>query len=128
MLASVDCSIYNRLENCRGIEWQRSQLSSVSKNWTPRGQTYWHEPRKKRSSRAIEELNALGFNYQLTKGAQKAKGKTAKEGAKITKDAPCPICEFKTSPPHDGRTHRNQGKKKNPFTPDELKARGLSRL
>ena len=81
-----------------------------------------------KANQAIEELNALGFSYQLTNGAQKVKGKIAKEGAKITKDAPCPICEFQTSPPHDGRTHRNQGKKKKPFTPDELKARGLSRL
>jgi vacuolar-type H+-ATPase subunit H len=77
-----------------------------------------------KANQAIEELNALGFSYQLTNGAQKVKGKIAK----ITKDAPCPICEFQTSPPHDGRTHRNQGKKKKPFTPDELKARGLSRL
>ena len=81
-----------------------------------------------KANQAIEELNALGFNYQLTNGAQKVKGKIAKEGSKITKDVPCPICEFQTSPPHDGRTHRNQEKKKKPFTPDELKARGLSRL
>jgi hypothetical protein len=27
------------------------------------------------------------------------------------KDVPCPICAFKTNPPHDGRSHRRQGGK-----------------
>ena len=34
-----------------------------------------------KANQAIEELNALGFSYQLTNGAQKVKGKIAKEGA-----------------------------------------------
>jgi hypothetical protein len=38
--------------------------------------------------------------------------------------AACPIGEFQTSPPHDGRTHRNQ-KKKGPFFATELKEKGL---
>jgi hypothetical protein len=38
--------------------------------------------------------------------------------------AACSICEFQTTPPHDGRTHRNQ-KKKGPFSPAELKEKGL---
>jgi hypothetical protein len=41
--------------------------------------------------------------------------------------AVCPICEFQTSPPHDGRTHRNQ-KKKAPFSAAELKEKGLVKV
>jgi hypothetical protein len=41
--------------------------------------------------------------------------------------AACPICEFQTSPPHDGRTHRNQ-KKKGPFSAAELKEKGLVKV
>jgi hypothetical protein len=73
---------------------------------------------------AVAELNALGLNYTLTSGAGKqAKSATAKVKRPI-KAAACPICEFQTSPPHDGRTHRNQ-KKKAPFSPAELKEKGL---
>jgi hypothetical protein len=43
------------------------------------------------------------------------------------KAAACPICEFQTSPPHDGRTHRKQ-KKKGPFSAPELKEKGLVKV
>jgi hypothetical protein len=43
------------------------------------------------------------------------------------KAAACPICEFQTTPPHDGRTHRNQ-KKKSPFSATELKEKGLVKV
>jgi hypothetical protein len=43
------------------------------------------------------------------------------------KAAACPICEFQTTPPHDGRTHRNQ-KKKGPFSAAELKEKGLVKV
>jgi hypothetical protein len=60
---------------------------------------------------AVAELNALGLNYTLTNGAGKqAKTGSAKEKRTI-KAAACPICQFQTTPPHDGRTHRNQKKK-----------------
>jgi hypothetical protein len=69
---------------------------------------------------AVAELNALGLNYTLTNSA----GKRAKTGSGKGKDAikaaACPICEFQTAPPHDGRTHRNQ-KRKAPFSAAELK-------
>lgn len=32
----------------------------------------------------------------------------------------CPVCQFSTSPHHDGRQHRSQGKHKHPFTDAEL--------
>jgi hypothetical protein len=74
---------------------------------------------------AVSELNALGLHYTLTAGKQ-AKAGSAKVKRAITAEA-CPICEFKTSPPHDGRTHRSQ-KKKGPFSAAELKERGLMKV
>jgi hypothetical protein len=76
---------------------------------------------------AVAELNGLGFNYTLTNGT----GKLAKAGPGIgkrtIKAAACPICEFQTTPPHDGRTHRSQ-KKKGPFSAAELKEKGLVKV
>jgi hypothetical protein len=74
---------------------------------------------------AVAELNALGLNYTLTAGKQ-AKAGSAKEKRTIKAEA-CPICEFQTSPPHDGRTHRSQ-KKKGPFSAAELKEKGLVKV
>src|SRR6266853_2564024 len=60
-----------------------------------------------------------------------AGGKQAKagpgKGKGAIKAAACPICEFQTTPPHDGRTHRNQ-KKKGPFSAAELKEKGLVKV
>jgi hypothetical protein len=49
------------------------------------------------------------------------------KGKDAIKAAACPICEFQTTPPHDGRTHRNQ-KKKAPFSAAELKEKGLVKV
>jgi hypothetical protein len=60
-----------------------------------------------------------------------AAGKQAKaapaKGKRTIRAAACPICEFQTAPPHDGRTHRNQ-KKKGPFSAAELKEKGLVKV
>jgi DNA-binding protein H-NS len=58
-------------------------------------------------------------------GRTKAKGATAK--AKRAKAEVCPICDFQTSPPHDGRTHRYQ-KEKAPLSAAELKDKGLAKV
>jgi hypothetical protein len=75
---------------------------------------------------AVAELNGLGFNYMLTNGAGKS-AKAGPKGKRTIKAAACPICEFQTTPPHDGRTHRNQ-KKKSPFSATELKEKGLVKV
>ena len=74
---------------------------------------------------AVAELNALGLNYTLSTGA----GRQGTRGAdkSTIKAAACPICKFSTSPPHDGRTHRNQ-KKKGLFSATELKGKGLVKV
>jgi hypothetical protein len=76
---------------------------------------------------ALAELNALGLNYTLTSGAGKAAKAGSAKGKGAIKAAVCPICEFQTAPPHDGRTHRNQ-KKKGPFSAAKLKEKGLVKV
>jgi hypothetical protein len=80
---------------------------------------------------AIQELNDLGFHYRLTEGGGKAspvqKGTSTTKQRK-SKDAPCPICGFKTAPKnHDARSHRGQAHKK-PFTTAELTAKGIHKV
>jgi len=72
---------------------------------------------------ALVDLNALGFSYVI---AESRKG--AKRSARDRKDEPCPVCKFKTSPPHDGRRHRAQGSKKKAFTSAELAQFGLAKV
>jgi hypothetical protein len=76
---------------------------------------------------AVAELNDLGFNYTLTNGAGKQAKARSGKGKRTIKAAACPTCEFQTTPPHDGRTHRNQ-KKKGPFSTAELKEKGLMKV
>ena len=76
---------------------------------------------------AVAQLNGLGLNYTLTNGAGKAAKAGPGKGKRTIKAAACPICEFQTTPPHDGRTHRNQ-KKKGPFSAAELKEKGLVKV
>jgi hypothetical protein len=64
-------------------------------------------------------LKELGF-----RGRDRAK--ESREGA-TPKDEPCPICHFRTEPPHDGRTHRGQAKKR-PLTAEELEKKGLTKV
>jgi hypothetical protein len=49
------------------------------------------------------------------------------QGAKGAKADMCPICDFQTTPPHDGRTHRYQ-KKKAPLSAAELTEKGLAKM
>jgi hypothetical protein len=76
---------------------------------------------------AVAQLNGLGFNYTLANGAGKAAKAGLGKGKRTITAAACPICEFQTTPPHDGRTHRSQ-KKKNPFSASELKEKGLVKV
>ena len=86
------------------------------------------------AEKAVAELNELGFHYSLTEGAststptQRAPRKAASEAPKRqARDLPCPICEFKTTPHHDGRMHRSQ-KSKKPFSVEELMEKHLAKV
>lgn len=71
---------------------------------------------------AVSALNALGLRYQLVERY----GTAPKITRRRRKDAPCPICKFKTSPPHDRRAHRSQ-RRKTPLTKQELARLGYAR-
>jgi hypothetical protein len=86
------------------------------------------------AEKAVAELNELGFHYSLTEGAststptQRAPRKAASEAPKRqARDLPCPICEFKTTPHHDGRMDRSQ-KSKKPFSVEELMEKHLAKV
>jgi DNA-binding protein H-NS len=78
-----------------------------------------------KSGKKIDDFLIAGSAALKANGRKTAKGAIAK--AVRAKAAACPICEFQTTPPHDGRTHRNQ-KKKAPFSAEELKERGLAKV
>jgi hypothetical protein len=84
-----------------------------------------------RAEEAINELAALGFEYELIEPARDVarKTRTARK-ASVPDHHPkraCPICEYATKPPHDKRSHRSQQKKR-PFTAEELDQRSLVRV
>jgi hypothetical protein len=74
-----------------------------------------------KANEAVTELNALGFHYLLCEEGTKTNGSTKGTPS----DAACPICTFKTKPPHDKRSHK---KSPGPFTDEELAKRGLVRV
>ena len=84
--------------------------------------------------KAMADLKALGLNFRLAEGPSTSKArrppKEHSEGQapkRQARDVPCPICEFKTEPHHDGRAHRSQGTKR-PFTEEELSEKGLAKV
>lgn len=79
-----------------------------------------------RVEEALEELNALGFSYALRD--ETGRGRGGRRGIRQKNDGPCPICNFKTNPAHDGRRHRAQGGRKQAFSNSELSAMGFSKV
>jgi hypothetical protein len=102
------------LEQLRALDEQKAQLMQAAK-----------EEAMERVREAIDELNSLGYSYRLTEGGR-GSGTSRKE-TRQAKDAPCPICNFKTIPLHDGRAHRSQDPKK-PFNTKELADRGFAKV
>ncbi len=105
------------LEKLKALDSQRAELLEGAK-----------KEAVDKAERAVAALNELGFSYRLVEGAVRAPRKAGAEAPKRqTRDAPCPICEFKTTPHHDGRAHRSQ-KTKKPFTDVELAKLGLTKV
>src|ERR1700688_3185012 len=69
-----------------------------------------------RAEEAINELTALGFDYELVAPARATARKTRTARKASAPDyhprGTCPICEYATKPPHDKRSHRSQQKKR----------------
>lgn len=101
------------LEKLRALDEQRSKLLQDAK-----------AEALANARKAIDDLNALGFDYSLTEESV-SKGRKASGIKRPMKDGPCPICKFKTDPLHDARAHRSQEKKK-PFTQAELAEREMT--
>jgi hypothetical protein len=109
------------LEKLKALDAQRAQLMEDAK-----------KEALDNAERAVAELNELGFHYSLVESASasptRAPRKSPSQAPKRqARDLPCPICEFKTTPHHDGRMHRSQ-KTKKPFTVEELMERGLTKV
>jgi hypothetical protein len=110
------------LEKLKALDAQRAQLLEGAK-----------KEALDNAEKAVAELNELGFHYTLTEGATstsaaRAPRKPSSQAPKRQKkDAPCPICNFKTDPPHDGRMHRSQ-KTKKPFSVEALMERHLAKV
>jgi hypothetical protein len=112
------------LEKLKALDEQRAQLLDDAK-----------KEALENAEKAVAELNELGFHYTLTEGASTSTTHRAPRKAssqaqapkRQARDAPCPICHFKTTPHHDGRMHRSQ-KSKKPFTIEELMERHLAKV
>jgi hypothetical protein len=113
------------LEKLKALDAQRAQLLEGAKT-----------DALDNAEKAVAELNELGFHYRLTEGTSvsaspaRAPRKAASQAPKRqARDVPCPICEFKTTPHHDGRMHRSQSQKsKKPFSVEELMERHLTKV
>jgi hypothetical protein len=102
----------NALEQIKKLDDQRTKLLDQAK----------HEAMT-RAQEALDDLNALGFAFVISEG-----NRQGRKSMRQKKDVPCPICKFKTSPAHDGRQHRAQGNKKQPFSSSELSSMGYSKV
>jgi hypothetical protein len=83
-----------------------------------------------KAKEAISVLRELGIDSDaiLKELGFRGQAKDQESGVKRPpKDEPCPICNFKTDPPHNGRSHRGQTTKK-PFTADELEQKGMTKV
>lgn len=80
--------------------------------------------RDKLKAEITSQLGVYGFSFEdLGFDGRKMR----KAGGRAKSSGPCPICDFATDPPHDGRKHRAQGNKKKAFTASELSELGLEK-
>ncbi len=80
--------------------------------------------------RSLQDFNNLNFgvNYELRELRGRGRGAGSRRGTRqVNAERACPICGFRTIPPHDARAHRAQGERKKPFTAEELSAKGLQK-
>jgi DNA repair exonuclease SbcCD ATPase subunit len=94
------------------IKKLQEQMAEVSKEAV--------EEALQQAEEALETLSSLGQRYRLVRVGARSKGTR-----QTNPDRPCPVCEFRTDPPHDARQHRGQGKSKRAFTAAQLSELGL---
>jgi single-stranded DNA-specific DHH superfamily exonuclease len=104
------------LEELKKLDQQRQKLIENAK-----------QEAMKKAQAAVDELNSLGFNFELKE--RKSRNGSSRSGTRAVKDKPCPICRFKTDPPHDRRRHsKHKSAKNRAFTNEELQEMGLRRV
>ncbi len=101
------------IDRIKELDEERSQIFDQAK-----------QEALEKATEAVAALDSLGLEYRLVNGVEPAArmtkpAKVAVGSKGAVRDAPCSICGFKTSPPHDARAHRGQTKKK-PFSAAEL--------
>jgi hypothetical protein len=110
----------NLIEQLKALDDQRAKLIEDAKRAA-----------LEKAHKAVAELNELGFKYGLTDNAKAVSHRLGKGADSASspkrrlKDAACPVCHFKTSPAHDGRSHRGQHPKR-AFTAAELAEKHLT--
>jgi hypothetical protein len=83
-----------------------------------------------RANEAIGFLRELGIDNDTILKELGFRGRAKDRGSREAtppKEEPCPICNFRTDPPHDGRSHRGQAKTR-PLTAEELEKKGLTKV
>jgi hypothetical protein len=82
-----------------------------------------------KASEAIGVLRELGLDNDRILKELGFRGRASRESREAAppKEELCPICNFRTDPPHDGRSHRGQTKKR-PLTAEELEKKGLTKV
>jgi hypothetical protein len=104
------------LDRLKALDEERSQLMAEAK-----------QQAMDRVNAAVKNLNSLGFNFRVSEGGR-GRGSGSRTGTRqVNAERPCPICGFRTNPPHDARAHRSQGDKKKAFTAEELSAKGMQK-
>ncbi len=103
------------LNKLKELDKEREKLLTQAKNAA-----------MKKAEDAIAELNALGFNFQLTEKGAVTSG-SRKGTRSVDPSKPCGYCGYQTNPPHDKRAHRSQ-EKKAAFTDAELAELGMARV
>jgi hypothetical protein len=110
---------------------EKSAIERIKELDEERARIFEHAKQEalQKANQAVADLNALGLDYELVsrdrKGGRRPTSASTPRGT--VKSAPCPICEFETSPPHDARSHRGQ-KTKKPFAAAELKEKGMEKV
>jgi len=104
------------LNQIRQLEEQKAELIAAAK-----------EEAMTKVNEGIDTLEALGYQYALV-SEKKPKASRPRPGSRKPRaDRNCPICEFQTHPPHDGRHHKQQAVKAR-FTAEELAERGFTMI
>jgi DNA-binding protein H-NS len=109
-----------------GVAPKYRNPDNPSETWAGRGlKPRWLTAAMKGGKTLDDFAIGPGTAASKANGRKKTGGAAAK--AKGAKAEVCPICDFQTAPPHDGRTHRYQ-KKKAPLSAEELKEKGLVKV